>query len=226
MMETDPSAGQTRPRAAASLVVVRRGSSGLEILMGCRGRGARFMPGRYVFPGGSLQRCDFRAWPGEAAGPHEDAKSSLRPLARAAIRETFEETGLLIGRPCTKASLHRDRLRQATDIVTAFAAAALAPAVDTLRLIGRAITPANSPIRFHARFFLADAEHAAGQPCSGEELEDVGFYPVRGGLPSPISDVTQFMLERSIEFFEGKTLEATPLYSYVGDVPRVRWSGG
>lgn len=111
------------------------------------------------------------------------------------------------------------------DIFTAYAAAAIAPAVDTLRLIGRAITPAASPIRFHARFFLVDADHAAGEPCSGEELEDVGFYPVRGGLPSPISDVTQFMLERSIAVFEGTALEATPLYSYVRDAPRVRWSG-
>ena len=192
--------------------------------MGCRGRGARFMPGSYVFPGGRLQRCDFRAWPGEAVGPDEDAKTTLRALARAAIRETFEETGLLIGRPCGEGSPRLDRPGPERGIETAFAAAALAPAVDTLRLIGRAITPARSPIRFHARFFLADAEHAAGQPCSGDELEDVGFYPVRDGLPSPISDVTQFMLRRAVDVCQGTALEVTPLYTYVRYAPRVRWS--
>ena len=192
--------------------------------MGCRGRGARFMPGHYVFPGGGLQRGDFRAWPGESAGPDENAKTTIRALARAAIRETFEETGLLIGRPCRERSLHLDLPGQGRDLVTAFAAAGLAPAVDALHLIGRAITPARSPIRFHARFFLADAERTAGQPCAGDELEDVGFYPVRDGLPSPISEVTQFMLGRAIDICEGRALEATPLYSYVGHVPRVRWS--
>ena len=111
-MEKGAGAGRVRSRAAASLVVVRRSARGLEVLMGCRGRGARFMPGRYVFPGGSLQRCDFRAWPGEAAGQDDDKKTTLRPLARAAIRETFEETGLLVGRPCGEASARLDPPRR------------------------------------------------------------------------------------------------------------------
>ncbi|MBK8742407.1 MAG: hypothetical protein IPM02_24245 [Betaproteobacteria bacterium] len=221
------------PRAAASLVVVRRGPSGLEVLMGRRGGGARFMPGRYVFPGGGLQRSDFRAWPGEGAAVPPDTTTQPLALVRAAIRETFEETGLLIGRPRGKAPARLERSARVDDIVSAldktreiasaFDAAALAPAVDALRLIGRAITPASSAIRFHARFFLADAEHAAGNPNSGKELEDVGFYRIRDGLPSPVSDVTQFMLRRAIDIYEGTPIKGTPLYFYVGDYPRVRW---
>jgi 8-oxo-dGTP pyrophosphatase MutT (NUDIX family) len=83
-----------RPRDAASLILLREGKSGLEVLIGRRGKGARFMPGRYVFPGGRVTPEDARAWAGERADP---APAGLLALKRAALRETFEETGLVLG---------------------------------------------------------------------------------------------------------------------------------
>ncbi|HKW55708.1 MAG TPA: hypothetical protein VJO12_18620, partial [Stellaceae bacterium] len=56
-----------RPRDAASLILLRDGARGLEVLIGRRGKGARFMPGRYVFPGGRIADDDAGPWQGEAA---------------------------------------------------------------------------------------------------------------------------------------------------------------
>src|SRR5215472_7647716 len=71
-----------RPRDAASLVLLREGKRGLEVLIGRRGKGARFMPGRYVFPGGRVTADDARLWVGE---PDDDTRQ-LRALKHAALR--------------------------------------------------------------------------------------------------------------------------------------------
>src|SRR5260370_26023614 len=83
-----------RPRDAASLILLRDGKTGLEVLIGRRGTGARFMPGRYVFPGGRVTTADARPWAGEPGG---DGAPTFLALKHAALRETFEETGLVVG---------------------------------------------------------------------------------------------------------------------------------
>ena len=206
-----------RPRPAASLVLLRVGAAGPEVLLGRRGGGARFMPGVYVFPGGRVHSSDTRPWLGEA----EDGSGRpplLRRFARAALRETFEETGLLIGRPAA-ASVESPR-RPLTLVEEAYRSQGLAPALDALRPVGRAITPNSSPVRFHARFFLADGSLAVGAPQSGEELEDLGWYGVEGALP-PLANVTRFMLERAIEAWRGGGSEAQPLFRYYGGRERI-----
>jgi hypothetical protein len=99
------------------------------------------------------------------------------------------------------------------------------PALDALRPIGRAITPARSPIRFHARFFLADGALAAGSPAAGEELEDVRWCAVGERIPAPMSDVTRFMLRHALAVWRGEASEGLPLYRYVRGIRRVQWSG-
>src|SRR6185437_7783378 len=59
-----------RPRHAASLIVLRHAPGGLEILMGTRGAKARFMPNRLVFPGGAVDRADYRAKSAPPLPPH------------------------------------------------------------------------------------------------------------------------------------------------------------
>src|SRR5579875_2888191 len=76
------------PRPAASLVLIRDGEGGVEVLVGRRPDTLRAFPGATVFPGGKLEAVD-RAWPGAA-------DDLLLASAYAALRETFEETGLLI----------------------------------------------------------------------------------------------------------------------------------
>src|SRR6266436_2715476 len=118
-----------RPRDAASLILLRDGARGLEVLIGRRGKGARFMPGRYVFPGGRVTADDSRPWRGEAGATEAPA---LLALKRAALRETFEETGLVIGRPIADAGDGPPL----SAIEHAYGAQGLAPAPELLRLVG------------------------------------------------------------------------------------------
>ena len=103
---------QTHPnqrwRDAATLILLDRSDKVPKVLLGRRHAGHKFLPGRFVFPGGRVERSDGRmpvATPLHAAVEarllkrvHRPSPAKARAFALAAIRETFEETGLLIGR--------------------------------------------------------------------------------------------------------------------------------
>src|SRR5271154_3830318 len=95
-----------RPRHAATLIVVRRDGPAPRVLMGRRHGGHDFMPDKWVFPGGRVDRSDFHAPYATDLRPEVAAKLHLtaaprraRALALAAVRETFEEAGLLLAKP-------------------------------------------------------------------------------------------------------------------------------
>ena len=95
-----------RPRDAATLVLFRREAGRPKVLMGQRHRGHKFMPDAYVFPGGRVDRSDGYVPFARPLRPEVERKLSLtasphraRALALAAVRETFEETGLILGEP-------------------------------------------------------------------------------------------------------------------------------
>jgi len=149
--------GRLRPRDAATLVLVRRDADAPRVLMGCRHSKMAFMANKYVFPGGRIDPGDQRIAVTKDLRPQVMARaaqgiteSRARGLALAAIRETFEETGVLIGEP---GAPPRTRSRGWKK----FFAHGIVPALDGLELIARAITPPNRPRRFDARFFMADA---------------------------------------------------------------------
>jgi 8-oxo-dGTP pyrophosphatase MutT (NUDIX family) len=179
------------------------------------------MPGSYVFPGGQVHASDRRPWHGEAGSLGGPDQQQLRSLARAALRETFEETGLLLGRPRTENGAVPGG---ASAIERALEALGLVPALEALSPIGRAITPAHSRIRFHARFFVADGALAAGAVKPSEELEDVHWHGLNRGIPEPMSDVTQFMLHHAITVSSGNGPRGMPLYRYIAHVPKISWS--
>jgi 8-oxo-dGTP pyrophosphatase MutT (NUDIX family) len=205
-----------RPRDAASLILLREGNRGLEVLIGRRGRGARFMPGRYVFPGGRVTADDARLWGSE---PDGDTRQ-LRALKHAALRETFEETGLVVGRAAPGPSAGGNGAL--SPIEQAYARHGLAPAPDLLRLVGRAITPTDSPIRFHARFFVADGVQARGDLTPCEELEDLHWHSIEGEPPSEMQNVTRFMLRCAIDAWRGSAPAEPPLYWHRGHRSLVR----
>ena len=168
-----------RPRDASSVVVLRGSRDDPDVLLGRRRRDARFMPGIYVFPGSRVDRGD--ASQAASWDLRDDVLANLsrhcpprraRALAWAAIRETWQETGLLIATHGRIADAGRSPLH------AAYAAANLAPHAGGLDYIFRAITPASSPIRFNTRFFLADAKSTQGQLRRSDELEDIGWRPV------------------------------------------------
>lgn len=144
-------------RNAATVIVLRDRHDDPSILMGQRGADAAFMPNKFVFPGGAVDAAD-GAVPLATKLPAvchdrlaEDAPAGLQhALAAAAIRELWEETGLILGTPGTwNEPVHSDW--------QTFAATGHLPAADALQFVFRALTPPGRPRRFDARFFLVDA---------------------------------------------------------------------
>lgn len=153
--------GTLRPKDAATLVLIKRDGGGPRVLMGCRHSGMAFMANKYVFPGGRLDPGDQRIAvakdlrpPVMAKAAHGITRGRARGLALAAIRETFEETGILIGR-------HGAPPRTRSPAWARFFAHGIVPDLGGLDLIARAITPPNRTRRFDARFFMADADTIA-----------------------------------------------------------------
>jgi len=205
-----------RPRDAASLLIYRRQGAQLEVLMGKRRPGARFLPDVYVFPGGALDKADAQKGVvataalgcAEAAGaaltPHwVQAMAARHPLhgaalLRAALRESHEESGWRWP-DAALPSLHG----------------------SGLCYLGRAITPAQSPRRFHARFFAVPQERMQQDPHADGELLDLRWVDARNPQRLPIIDVTEFMLNELQRELAGKRADL-PLLSYVNEVMRIR----
>ena len=199
-----------RPRDAATLIVHRRSGRGVEILMGRRHASQVFMPGHYVFPGGRVDPGDHRVRPAtplraEVAQQLERSATPgrARALAAAAVRETFEETGLMLGRPAAGRPLPGGW--------EGFAEAGLAPAFDRLDYIFRAITPIGRPRRFNARFFMVEARHLSGAMRCSDELEDVDWVPTGEVAALPASPITHMALAEFLRVVDAPRAAAVPV---------------
>src|SRR5579871_6132371 len=123
-----------RPRDAASLILLRGEGHDLELLAGRRPGHVKFMPGVYVFPGGAIDREDNKPWHGESGGEHLPPR--LLRSARAALRETWEEVGVLVGRKAADGS--RAAIPPGLGrIEAAYAEAGVDVALDVLTYVGR-----------------------------------------------------------------------------------------
>lgn len=190
-----------KPRDAASLIIVRPGPSGPEVLMGMRGARHRFMPNRLVFPGGRVDPADRYgkfAMPlrGETRALLERTATPSRAqaIAIAVARELDEETGLTLGVP---------------------------PDLDGLSYLLRAVTPPTMPMRFNARFLVVDAARVSGTLAGSGELENLRYYPVTEALSLDLADITQSVLENLLIYLaltpaERTARTRTPLYRYTG----------
>lgn len=197
-----PPAEPVTPRDAASLVLLRDGRDGPEVLMGRRPRSARFMPGVYVFPGGVVESGDFLLRPSRPLRTHVAARLTRKAppalahaLAWTALRETWEETGLMLGS-------HGDvNGMPGCAALDAFAAAGLTPNLTSLDYLMRAVTPRYIPMRFNTRFFIADGAAVKGAIRQMTELEDVGWRRVDDVLGLKIVNVTEVVLEQAIRYW-------------------------
>lgn len=185
------------------------------MLAGRRPLDVKFMPGVYVFPGGAIDPPDRIAWSVEAGT--EVLGSKLARSARAALRETWEEAGVLIGRPGDRPSASAAR----APIERAYHQRGLVAAMDLLTYVGRAITPSHSFRRFNTRFFLGDGRNVFGEPAASEELEDVGWHPVGHEALASFRDVTRFMLARAMALRSGTASGAAPLFYWAKDARRI-----
>jgi len=174
------------PKDAATLILLDCTGSEPKVLMGKRHDRHVFMPGAYVFPGGRLDPID-RTMPVAASlDPRAERKlmaqikrpnaAKARALALAAIRETFEETWLLLGAKSAELPTKPD------NAWAAFVEAGVLPDLSTMHFIARAVTPPRRKRRYDTRFFTADASTIAhkidGKVGADFELVELVWLPL------------------------------------------------
>lgn len=195
-----------RPRDAATLILVRRDQETPRFLMGKRSGGHDFMPDKYVFPGGRVDPQDGRARAVSELRPEVETKLKIqsrrapRAFALTAIRETFEETGLIVGRDETLDGKPPAGWASYYEL-------GVAPCLKGMTFIGRAITPPYRPKRFDARFFMAEAEDALideRPPVDGAELHDLQWVTPKEALELDLPNVTRFMLAEIERRLQGR----------------------
>jgi len=211
------------PRDAATLILYRLSPEGPRILMGCRSEGHDFMPNKYVFPGGRVDEEDAGA--PAISELREDVDAQLRfkntratrafPLT--AIREVFEETGLIVGKTANPFSNVPASWGDYYD-------QGAAPCLEGFSFIGRAITPPMRHKRFDARFFMADAATALiddRPPIDGRELNDLRWFTLPEVEALDLPNVTRFVISE-VEARLVRQEAAKPFYLYWAESGHVR----
>lgn len=189
---------KTAIRNAATVIVLRDRFTNPSILMGQRGAKAAFMPNKFVFPGGAVDAQDATV-PLAAPVPDicyarlaDDAPAGMQTaLAAAAIRELWEETGLILGQtgdwPGVVPTDWRD-----------FATTGHVPTAAGLQFVFRALTPPGRPRRFDARFFLVDADDIRNDPddfsAASDELSHLQWIPLTKARSFDLPFITEVVL--------------------------------
>jgi 8-oxo-dGTP pyrophosphatase MutT (NUDIX family) len=191
-----------RPKDAATLILLDRTARVPKVLMGRRHKKHVFLPGKFVFPGGRVDPSDRLMPVGRPLNPRtekrllhrmsEPSKARVRAFALTAIRETFEETGLMIGRKT------KDTLDAPSGPWSEFAKAKIAPDLSAIHFIARAITPPRRPRRYDTRFFAADgsaiAHRVDGVVGPKSELVELVWLPIADAAKLDLIPITQLIL--------------------------------
>jgi 8-oxo-dGTP pyrophosphatase MutT (NUDIX family) len=206
-----------RPRDAATLIIVDQTSGEPRVLLGRRRLDMVFMPGRYVFPGGRVDKSDRHVaseddlQPGElkklmVAMKGQTSVARARGLALAAVRETFEEAGLLIGKPRGAAAPPKSAAWHR------FFDRGFQPALGGLRLFARAITPPGRPRRYDTRFFCVSAAAIAERIGVGDgELFDLEWHSIAQARSLELPNITRVVLEDLGERIGAGALDASDI---------------
>jgi 8-oxo-dGTP pyrophosphatase MutT (NUDIX family) len=191
--------------------------------MGRRHRDHVFMPGKFVFPGGRIEEGDRRMAVSGLLDARCEARLmaqvvrpnalKARALALAAIRETFEETGLMFGRsglgPIEDAP---------AGTWTAFAAQAIYPDLEPIRFIARAITPPGRTRRFDTRFFAIDRRAVAHEKPdvihAGAELDELVWVRLADARALDLPVITRVILDDLAARIEGGMSPFLPVPFY------------
>jgi 8-oxo-dGTP pyrophosphatase MutT (NUDIX family) len=192
-----------RPRDSATLILIDRSEPVPKVLLGRRHERHRFLPGKFVFPGGRVEARD-RHMATAAALHTRDSEHLMRRVrhpspakatsfALAAIRETYEETGLMLGVPAP------GPVSAPAEAWLPFAKAGIIPDLSVMHFIGRAITPPNRPRRFDSRFFAADfsavTRRDEGFVGADAELVETVWMPISDARKLDIPGITAIVLE-------------------------------
>ncbi len=198
----DRSFANLRPRDSATLILIDRAESVPKVLLGRRHDSHKFLPGKFVFPGGRVEPTD-RLMPTAAPLHARDTERLMLNVQRpskvkaagyafAAIRETYEETGLMLG-------TRSGDINAPAGPWQAFAHAGIVPDLGALHFIARAITPPGRPRRFDSRFFAADvtavAHRAEGFVGPDAELVELVWLPITEARRLDMPTITAVTLE-------------------------------
>lgn len=179
--------------------------------MGRRASQHKFLPDLFVFPGGGLSLSDVsysRSMPLFLKSESliincPKMPGNLLALGIAALRETYEETGICLGR------VHHGQFE---------------PDLTGLCYLGRAITPSGSPIRYHARFFLKDIGSSPLSLAGSGELTDLAFRPLSLARQLPLADITEFLLGILSDLPPDLRPNRSVFWRYRAGKPLIRWS--
>jgi 8-oxo-dGTP pyrophosphatase MutT (NUDIX family) len=201
--ERDQSFADSEPRDAATLMLIDRSGSEPKVLLGRRHQNHKFMPGKFVFPGGRIEPLDRVMSAANELDPRAQKKllervarpdaEPARAFPLAAVRETAEETGLLLG-------VKRNEAPAAPGKIWAdFAKAHVFPDLANVHFIARAITPPRRPRRFDTRFFTADtsaiAHRIEGVVGPESELVELIWVPLEEATHLDMPTITGVVLE-------------------------------
>jgi 8-oxo-dGTP pyrophosphatase MutT (NUDIX family) len=220
--ERDQTFPDSEPRDAATLMLIDRAGATPKVLLGRRHAGHKFMPGKFVFPGGRIETLDQDMT--TVSELHPDMQAKLmervsgpspqlpRGLALAAIRETAEETGLLLG-------VKRDMPPETPgEIWTEFAKAKVHPDLGQIHFIARAVTPPRRPRRYDTRFFTADASSVAhsidGVVGPDSELVELTWVPIEQATHLDMPTITGIVLEELLARVEAGMDHRLPVPFY------------
>jgi 8-oxo-dGTP pyrophosphatase MutT (NUDIX family) len=220
--ERDQTFPDSEPRDAATLMLIDRSGSEPKVLLGRRHAGHKFMPGKFVFPGGRIEPLDREM--SAVSELHPDTQKKLnervatpsaefaRAFALAAVREMAEETGLLLGvkrgePPATPGEIWAE-----------FAKAKVHPDLGSIHFIARAITPPRRPRRFDTRFLTADASAIAhkieGVVGPDSELVELVWVPIEQATHLDMPTITGIVLEELLARVEAGMAHSLPVPFY------------
>ena len=201
--ERDQSFPDSVPRDAATLMLIDRTGPQPTVLMGRRHASHKFMPGKFVFPGGRIEAADQAMGAASELAAAATAKVALRPrdaqvpppraFPLCAVRETFEETGLMLGVKGKPPAIAPNSEWEP------FVSAGVLPDLANIHFIARAITPPRRPKRFDTRFFTADAQMVAhkvdGVVGPDSELVELVWIPIKDAKTLDLPTITATILE-------------------------------
>lgn len=227
---------EQRPRDAATLVIVDRSFAEPKVLMGQRRSGQVFMPNKFVFPGGRVDDEDRNIKAGNPLDQQtmrqllHDMKGNpsaqrAHGIAIAALRETYEEAGIVIGTNRTQSPDRNDSGTSETkntstvENLPGYAAEGLQPDLANLRFFARAITPPGRTRRYDTRFFTIDAKKISQQvPPPDDELRNLDWFSRRELDRLDLPDITRRILSelnaREIELNAGRTAPPAPYFFF------------
>lgn len=194
------------PRPAATLVVLRDGPGGIEVLLTERPRHLRFMGGATVFPGGGVAAADRDPRWSEACAPPsrdvvrqvDDDEATALATCVCALREAFEEVGLLLAEG---PGVQRPASHDARVFLDACLDAGVTLRADRLVPGGRWVTPMGSPVRFDAHFFLTEAPSGWAPEPDPNEVASVRWATPEAAL-GELAEGTALMAPPTIEMLQ------------------------